>query len=301
MNGSTNKKLAYICLAVTCIVWGTTWVGSRYGAKVIPGLQLSYIRQFMAGSLALIFFFIKGEKLPAWPQFKWLLLTGCFMFFFNNGFGTWAVHYISGGLAALISALYPICTVLIDWLIFKKKNTNKLTVIGLLVGIAGVAFVLYENAFGPHPDGYMVGVVLCFTGMVAWSFGSLMIVRNKVDINPYYAAGWQMFLGSLMIFVFAVATGNNIPIKNIPLPVWEDITFLAIIGSIVTYIAFIYSLNHLPAAIASIYAYINPIVAMLAGAVFLHEALTINLLIGSLITVAGVYLVNYSLRKKQTN
>lgn len=294
-----SKVLAYLCLAATCIIWGTTWVGSRYGAKLIPGLQLSYIRQFISGSLVIIFFFAKGEKLPTWPQFKWLLLTGCFMFFFNNGFGTWSVHYISGGLGALISALYPICMVLIDWLVFKNRNINKLTVTGLLVGIVGVVFVLYQNAFGPHPNGFIIGVLLCFTGVVAWSFGSLIIARNKVNINPYFAAGWQMFLGSLMIFVFAMATGNHIPISDIPSTVWEDILFLAVIGSIVTYIAFIYTINHLPAAIASIYAYINPIVAMLVGAVVLHEALTLNLAVGAVITLVGVYLVNYSLKKNQ--
>lgn len=298
-NNPHSKTLAYICLAATCIIWGVTWVGSRYGAKIIPGLQLSYIRQFISGSLVLVFFFIKGEKLPTWQQFKWLLLTGCFMFFFNNGFGTWAVHYIPGGLAALISALYPICMVLIDWLVFKQKNVNKVTVTGLVTGIVGVAFVLYQNAFGPHPDGYLTGVLLCFIGMIAWSFGSLIIARNKVNINPYYAAGWQMFLGSLMIFVFATATSNHIPIKNIPLAVWEDILALAIIGSAITYIAFIYTLKTLPGALASIYAYINPIVAMLAGALILHEALTLNLAIGAAITLMGVYLVNYSLKSQK--
>jgi len=300
LNKPGNKKLAYFCLAVTCLVWGTTWIGSRYGAQKIPGLEVSYLRQFLAGVLVLGFFLIKGAKLPTWRQFKWLLMVGFFMFFLNNGLGTWAVHYISGGLGALISALNPICMVLLNLFIFKKKDSNKLTYAGLLVGIMGVVFVLYQNAFGPHPPGYIFGIVICFIGVLAWSLGSLLIAQNKLGMNPYYALGWQMFLASIMIFILAVVTGNNIAFSRIPAAVWEDISFLSIAGSIGTFIAFIYTLRHLPAAIASLYAYINPIIAILVGAALLHEALTINLLIGSLITVAGVYLVNYSLRKEQT-
>jgi len=272
-------------------------VGSRYAATKIPGLEVSAIRLFMAGSIMLICFLFKGEKLPTWPQFKWLTMVGFFMFFLNNGLGTWAVHYISGGLAALISALYPICMVLLDFLLFKRLSANKLTFTGLLVGIVGVVFVLYQNAFGPHPEGYGFGILICFTGVVAWSLGSLLITRNKYSMNPYYALGWELFIGSFMVAALALITGNTISIKSIPITVWEDISFLAVVGSILTFMAFIYTLKHLPPAIASIYAYINPIVAMLVGAELLHEALTINLLIGSLITIAGVYLVNYSLRR----
>ncbi len=237
--------------------------------------------------------------MPTWQQFKWLLMVAFFMFFLNNGMGTWSVHYISSGLGALITALYPICMVLLDFLLYKKSDGNRLTFIGLLVGIVGVVFVLYENAFGPHPDGYMFGVVICFIGVLGWSLGSLLVARNKFAMDPYYAVGWQMFLGSIMIFILALATGNTESFAKIPFTVWEDLSFLSVIGSILTMMAFIYTLKHLPAAVASIYAYINPIVAMLAGAELLHEALTINLLIGSVITLIGVYLVNYSLRKEQ--
>jgi drug/metabolite transporter (DMT)-like permease len=296
-----HKKIAYACLAVTSIVWGTTWVGSRYAAIHVPGLQVSYLRQCIAGTLVLLYFLLKGTKMPSWHQFKWLLIGGFFMFFLNNGMGTWSVHYISGGLGALITALNPICMVVFDFLIFKKRDGNLVTFFGLLTGIVGVVFVLYESAFGPHPPGYIFGMVICFIGVIGWSIGSLLIVRNKITLNPYYAMGWQMLLGSVMIYLLAILTGNNEPLSQIPMAVWEDIGFLSIIGSVLTFMAFIYTLKHLPPAVASVYAYINPIIAMLAGAELLHETLTINLLTGSLITIAGVYLVNYSLRKEQVD
>ncbi len=296
-NNQTNNTKGYLSLAVTSIVWGTTWVGSRYAVQYVPGLQVSGIRQFLAGSILLTFFFIKGEKLPTWHEFKWLAMVAFLILFLNNGLGTWSVKYISSGLAALISALYPICTVLLEMLFFKKTKNNPLTFIGLIVGIGGVVFVFYENAFHAQPKGYGFGVALCATGMVAWSLGTIFIARNKHNMNPYYATGWQMILASFMILGLSLATGNHIPVTKIPINVWADMAYLVLMGSVITFLAFVYSVKHLPAAIAALYAYINPIVAMLVGAWWLHEVLTLNLLVGSVITIAGVYIVNYSLKR----
>lgn len=211
---------------------------------------------------------------------------------------TWGVNFISSGLASLITALCPLCILVLDWVIFKKKEGNKLTIAGLIIGIVGVGYVFYQNAFKSQPPGYSFGILLCFIAMFGWSLGSLLIARNRHDLNPYYAVGWQMLLASVMIFLTAQITGNHIPLNQVPLKVWEDIGFLSIVGSIFTFIAFIYTLKHLLPTVASLYAYINPIVAMLVGAALLHEELTVNLIIGSVITLTGVFLVNYSLRKE---
>lgn len=294
-----SKRNAYFALAATSLIWGTTWVASRIGVQYVPGLELSYIRQFIAGSVLLAFFFIKGEKLPTWPQFRWLFILSIFMFVLANGLSTWSVKYISSGLASLISALYPLCVVIIEMLLFKKNNNTPLTFIGLFVGIAGVAVVFYENAFHTQPEGYGIGVMLGVIAMIGWSIGTIFVARNKYRMNPYYAVGWQMFISSFLIFITAHVTGNNIPVSAIPYQTWIAIAYLIVMGSVAAFIAFIYSIKYLPPAISSLYAYINPIVAMITGAILLNEPLTFNLIIGAFITLIGVYLVNYSIKKKQ--
>jgi drug/metabolite transporter (DMT)-like permease len=292
-----KKNKAYFALSATSIIWGTTWVASRIGVQHVPALQVSYIRQFIAGCLLLIFFFIKGEKMPTWPQFRWLFILSIFTFVLSNGFSTWSVKYVSSGLAALISALNPLCVVIIEMIFFKKKKNNTaLTFIGLFVGIGGVAIVFYENAFHQQPEGYGVGVLLGFIAMIGWSIGTIFIARNKHQMNPYYAIGWQMLTGSFLIWLMALATGNNISFSEIPFQTWSAIVYLICMGSIAAFAAFIYTVKHLPPAIASLYAYINPIVAMITGALLLNEPLTFNLIIGALITLAGVYIVNYSIK-----
>ena len=118
-------------------------------------------------------------------------------------------------------------------------------------------------------------------------------------MNPYYAVGWQMFIASFLIRMLALATGNNIPFDEIPLTTWAVIVYLICIGSIVAFVAFIYMVKYLSPAIASLYAYINPLVAMITGSILLKEPLTLNLVFGALITLAGVYIVNYSIRKRE--
>jgi drug/metabolite transporter (DMT)-like permease len=294
---TSNKNKAYFALTATSIIWGTTWVASRIGVEDVPGLQVSYLRQFIAGCLLLSFFFIRGEKLPTWQQFRWLFILSIFMFVLANGFSTWSVKYIPSGLASLISALAPICVVLIDLVFFKQHKNTPLTFLGLFIGFAGVAMVFYENAFHEQPEGYVLGIIYGLIAMIAWSIGTIFVTRNKYNINPYYAMGWQMFLSSFMIFILAKFTRNDIPINEVTLKTWGAIAYLIIMGSVIAFAAFIYSIKYLPTAIASLYAYINPIVAMLFGTLILDEPLTINLLFGAIVTLVGVYIVNYSIKK----
>lgn len=292
---STQQK-AYIALAATSILWGSTWVVSKVGVEKIPGLQLAAIRQLIAGSIFVGFFSIRKQVLPQGKQWLWLLLLSTLMFVGANGLSTWSVKHIPSGLAALIGALYPLCVVLIEMFFFKRR-ASLLTFIGLFIGIIGIAVVLYENAFEQHTEAYMFGIFLAVIAMLSWSLATIFLARNKYNMNPYYAMGWQMLFGSAQIFLLSWFTNQHIPFAAIAYESWMAIAYLVAAGSIIAFVAFIYTMKHLPTAIASLYAYINPIVAMLIGAVWVNEPLTIYLFFGSIITLFGVYLVNYSTKK----
>ena len=174
-----------------------------------------------------------------------------------------------------------------------------LTFIGLLLGISGIGIVFYENAFQHHPDGFIFGVVLSVIAMLAWSVGTIFITRNKMKLNPYYATGWQMLISSFILFIVAETTQPTIAFTAISSTAWWAITYLVLAGSLLAFIAFIYSMKKLPAAVSSLYAYINPLVAMVTAAIVLHEKLTIYILWGAIVTLAGVFLVNYSIKRSR--
>lgn len=296
----TTKQKAYIGLVATSIIWGTSWVASKIAVKGgVPGLEVAAIRQFIGGALFVGFFLIRGEKLPSGRQMLWLAGMGSLLFVIANGFATVALRYIPSGLAALIAALYPLSVVIIERIFFRNTKITWVTFVGLLLGITGIGIVFYDNAFHNQPEGYVLGLILSLIAMLSWSVGTIIIARNKVKINAYNATGWQMLLGSFLLMIMTLASGNTMPITAIPPSTWLAIAYLVFVSSIVAFVAFIYTMKHLEPAIAALYAYINPIIAILTGSVLMDEKLTIDILIGSAITLVGVFLVNKSLKKQR--
>ena len=293
-----GKGKGYFALFITSTVWGTTWVASKIGVNEIPALQMAYIRQFIAGMCFIGFFmWYKKFPLPTARQFRWIIVMAVLMFVFANGLSTWSLKYIPTGLSALIGALYPLSVVIIERVFFKSKAMTLLTFLGLLLGITGVGIVFYENAFSNYSASFGFGIVLSLIAMLSWSVGTIFIGRNKEKINPYYGTGWQMLISSLMLFVMAETTQPTVSLQHISLKVWLVILYLVVFGSLLSFAAFIYSMKKLPAAISSLYAYINPLVAMVLAGLLLSEKLTINILWGAIVTLIGVYLVNYSIKK----
>ena len=219
------------------------------------------------------------------------------MFVFANGLSTWSLQYIPTGLSALIGALYPLSVVIIEGVFYKSKKMTVLTFAGLFLGILGVAIVFYENAFNNFNASFGIGLALSIIAMLSWSLGTVFISRNKGNLNPYYGTGWQMLISAIILVIMAEATQPTIPLLEISSKVWMVILYLVIFGSIISFVAFIYSMKKLPPAISSLYAYINPLVAMVIAALLLNEKLTINILWGAIVTLIGVFLVNYSIMK----
>jgi drug/metabolite transporter (DMT)-like permease len=296
----SDKAKGYIALFITSFVWGTTWVVSKIGVGEMPALQMAYLRQFFAGILFVGFFtFYKKTPLPTGKQFRWLLLMSIIMFLSANALSTWAIKYIPAGLGALIGALYPLCVVILEKVFFNSKRMTVITFIGLFLGIAGIAMVFYESAFSVSGSDFFFGISLSIIAMLSWSIGTIFIARNKVDINPYYGVGWQMLISCVILFVIMQTTQTVVPIMKISAKGWLAIIYLIVFGSLMAFVAFIYSMKKLPAAVASLYAYINPIVAMVCGYLFIDEPLSKNIIIGSTITLAGVFLVNYSIKRTE--
>lgn len=296
----SSKAKGYFALLITSVVWGTTWIVSKFGVNEIPALQMAYIRQFIGGIFFLSFFlFYKKMAFPNAKQFLWLFFMAILMFVCANGLSTWSLAFIPTGLSALIGALYPLCVVIIEKVFFKSKRLTALTFVGLLMGIVGIAIVFYENAFKHAGPGFLFGVLLAVIAMLSWSVATIFISRNKTDINPYYGVGWQMLIGSILLFVIAHATQPVVAFTEISTTVWLVIAYLVLFGSLLTFIAFIYSMKVLPAAVASLYAYINPLIAMVGAYFIFDEKLSVNILWGAVITLGGVFLVNYSVKRSE--
>ena len=175
------------------------------------------------------------------------------------------------------------------------------SILGILLGFGGVCIIFYDHLSDFYNADFRFGIILSLTATITWAFGTLYLKKQANNFNPYFSLGFQMALSGIVLFSISIISGNAIPFSQIPSVSWWAIGYLVVFGSITTFAFYVYSLRHLPAALASVYAYINPVVAVLLGSVLIGEKLTIYIGMGGAITIAGVYLVNHSLRDKITN
>lgn len=293
-----EKWLGYLCLAATCILWGTTWVASKMQVKEMTGLQVAGMRQLMAGMMIVGYFvLVRRFAIPNKQQLKQLFLMGLLIFTLANSISTWSLQYIPSGLSSLIGALYPLFVILIERVMYKKKEFNGVTVAGFLLGMTGVAIVFYDNLQVHHVTDFIIGVSMSLAATFSWSLGTVMIVRKDLGMHSFYALGWQMLISSVLVTVIGRWTQPAQEITDISAQGWFLLGYLIVIGSLITFSAFLYSMKVLPHALASIFAYVNPLVAIMLGSWILREPLSIHIIYGSLITLAGIFLVNLSSRK----
>ena len=291
--------LPILALCWVSFFWGTTWIASKEGVKHMPPLQLAAIRQFIGGALYICFFLFKKTPWPKGKQWKTILILSILNFVLSNGLSTWGVKYISSGLGAIIGAIVPLWIVIIS--IFRGERLARLAIIGLIVSFGGVCVVFYDHLNDFLKPDFRFGIFISIISTLTWAFGSLYTNKKAASFNPYFSLGLQMFLSSILLFAFTGATGTSVPLSSIPAISWWAISYLVVFGSVLTFIAFIYALQHLPAQISSIYAYINPIIAVILGALIFSESLNAAIAIGGGVILSGLYMVNYSLRKGRKN
>jgi drug/metabolite transporter (DMT)-like permease len=299
-----NKNfIAYLALAAVCIVWGTTYLVLRIGVTQFPPFLFSMIR-FLAAGPILIFFMLTIGK-ATWPDRKVLFnqaVCGLLMVTFGISMVGWAEVYISSGVAAIVCSMMPIWTILINVLISKDERPNWLIVLGLAMGLAGIIMIFGEHLAEFSNQNYLKGIVLTFAANLCWALGSIWIKKKNQSSNPFLNAGIQMFFGGLFLIPFSLALDDYSKIQ------WNNqvifsLLYMIMIGSVAAYACYSYAIKKLPMTLVSLYAYINPIVAVILGWLILNEKLNVQIGLAIIVTVTGIYLVNrgYQLKTNQAS
>ena len=288
-NGLTK---AYIALGLVSFFWGTTYVASRVGAQQMPGLFMAGVRQFLSGLILVSFFLARGYKIPEWKVLKTISVQGIFLLCIANGGLTWAMEYISGGLAAIIVALVPLFIALFTVWLSKCAKISRWMVAGLIIGFAGVILIFYDHLGDLKNRNFLFGIALSIISVLSWSFGTVYTSKQKNTISILFNVGLQMFIAGIIMLVICAITGKYINLAEAGQESWIALLYLIVFGSLIAYSAFVFAISKLPPTLVSIYAYINPIVAVGLGWLMLSEKLTVIMVIGMLITLSGVWLVN---------
>lgn len=286
------RAKAFFALALVCFLWGTTWIASKEGVKHMPALQMAGIRQLIAGLMYVGFFLYKRIPLPKGKEWTPVLVLSLLNFILSNGLSTLALHYnISAGLGAIIGAIFPLWIVVIGLFASRDKMPVK-AIVGMLLGFAGVCVIFYEHLQDFWDPRFRLGIFFSIIATWTWAFATLYTKQQAVKFNPYFSLGLQMLISGCCLSGFTAVTGTAVSLTAIPWQSWAAIAYLVLFGSLIAFICYLYALQNLPTEQASIYAYINPIVAVLCGWIVFGEKVGIYISIGGLVTLLGVFLVN---------
>lgn len=288
-------RKAYAALIIVSFFWGTTYLVSRVAVQHIPGLFLAAVRNLIAGGVIIIFFLIRQQKLPDKKTLQQAAWLGFIMISFSSGLSHWSVEYISGGLAAIIGATIPLWIGLFS----ANKNFTFNTVAGLLLGFGGIAIIFYDHLADMFNPDFRFGIFIAALSCITWAAGSVYTSKIKLNTGLLYGAGLQMLFAGVFLLIVSYAMGHTVSLQLLPSQTWYALLYLVIIGSVLTYSSYVYAIQHLPPARVGIYAYINPIVALVLGNLLLDERLNNMIVLGTAVTILGVYLVNSGFKKQR--
>ena len=295
-----SKILLFSAFAALFIVWGSTYLGIMIAIRSIPPFFMLGTRFFVAGFLLFSYCLIKGEKTPSLKVFNTIGLGGILMLFMGNGAVTWSEQYLPSGLAAIIVATVPLWFVLFDKRNWKFHFSSKLIVIGFVTGFAGVLLLFAGKgnlSFYGNPLKLMSFFVL-IAGTIGWAVGSLYSKYQEVNVSVTMKAAVQMLAAGVVAVMAGLITNEQerFSINNVAFTSVLALLYLIIMGSLVTYMAYIWLLSVRPASLVGTYAYVNPIVAVFLGWLIAGEAISSYQVIALVVILSGVILVNFAKR-----
>jgi drug/metabolite transporter (DMT)-like permease len=289
---STPPRSAYAAWIAVCVIWGTTYLGIRVALEATPPALMGGIRWTIAGSILVVAALARGERLPAPALWGSLALQGLMMIGFGNGFVNWAEQHVPSGLAAVTLATSPFWMSGVEALRADGERLSRGALVGLLLGFTGIVVLVWPDLRLGDAAGlqFTLGVIALQGACLGWAIGSSYSRRHPHGGSIIAATAVQMLFGGAMMLVAGTVLGEW-PRVHLEGRGLLALGYLILVGSIGGFVSYIYALQHLPVATVSLYAYANPLIAVVLGAALLDEPFTMRTVASMAIVFTGMVLV----------
>ena len=285
---------AYLAWVFVCIVWGTTYLAIRICLETVPPLLMGGLRYTAAGFLLIAWMLVRREPLPsvrAWPS---LAVLGALMLACGNGGVVWAEQTVASGLTAVLVAMSPFWMVGFDALTPPREPLSVRRALGLVVGFSGIVLLVWPELNVKGEGGFLEGVVASQIACIGWAVGSMYSRRRghgaARDESVLATAAYQMLFGGICLMIIGLAIGEASRLTFNPRTAGA-LGYLILFGAVAGFTAYAYALKHLPVATVSLYAYVNPLIAVALGTLILKEPLNPRLAIVATVVLVGIGLV----------
>lgn len=290
-----SRALVVLAFAAVYILWGSTYLGIRLAIQTLPPFLMAGTRFSLAGLILLAWSRAKGEPFSAsLSQWKKAFVVGALLLLCGNGGVTWAEKYVATGLAALLVSTEPLWVVILNWILTRRRPNSKV-LLGVLVGLAGVTILVSDRLWQAAGDSWLslAGGGAVLLASLGWAAGSVYSNRHPIGASTSMSAGMQMLAGGSLLFLLAIGSGD-VGRLSLSHASWTSIGaffYLLVCGSLIGFTAYSWLLNNVSPAMATTYAYVNPVVAVFLGWLIVGEPLTSRMLSAAVIIVSSVILI----------
>jgi drug/metabolite transporter (DMT)-like permease len=288
----TPAARIWLALGTVYLLWGSTYLGIKYALDTLPPFLMGSLRFLAAGGVLYLLAIRQGDTAgdrPGARQWFAALGIGTALLVIGNGGVILAEQFVASGVVALFVATVPLWMAIIDRVIFGRRLT-RLVIVGLVVGFGGVAFLIGSPGSG-HIK--LIGAALALAAPIGWATGSVFTRHVKLPVRPLVAASMEMLWAGVLFGVLSILTGElgRIHWQGVSTKSYVALLYLIVFGSIVGFSAYVWLLRSAPLSLVSTYAYVNPVVAVILGAIIAGEALTPRILVAGTIILAAVALI----------
>ena len=287
----TRPRLApwtVAAFAAVYLIWGSTYAAIRLALETFPPFLMGAFRFGAAGVLLYGVLRMAGHARPSARQWGGALTTGVLMFLGGSGMVGWAEQTVDSGLASALIATVPLWVVVLDWLVFRGPRPGGWQAIGLLMGLGGVWLLVAPEAGVDRLDPRALVLVLA---ACCWSAGSLLSRRASLPSSPFMTAAMQMIVGGVALTALGVAAGEAGQLRVPTTRACLALGYLTGIGAVVGLCAYLHLLRTVRPAAAATYAFVNPVIALALGHLWLGEPLTQRMGLGVALVVLSVVLI----------
>jgi len=284
--------LGWTALLTVYIVWGSTYLAIRVVVAALPPLTSAGLRFAVAGGVILLAVVATGRLGAARPRLRELgaaALVGCLLLVFGNGLVSIGEQQVPSAVAALTIASVPLWVV-----VFRRLSGHRVaraTLAGVAIGFAGVAAMLVPTGLQGTIDPFSLAVLV--VAAIAWAGGSYIATRMALPRDPLVSTAAQMLAASAVLLVAGQATGERVDVtvaEAHPASL-VALAYVVVFGSLLAFTAYAWLLQHWPISRVATYAYVNPLVAVVLGALILGEPVTTPILVGGAAIIVAVVLV----------
>jgi len=288
-----RRSLLVASFLAVCLVWGSTYLGIRIALESFPPFLLGAVRFLVAGAGLFVLARWRGEAAPNRAQWGSAVLTGSLLFVIGNGLVNVAEQSVSSGLASVLVATMPLWATICSRLFGATVSWREAA--GVVLGLAGVAILNLGGDLRASPG----GALCCLLAPMGWALGSMASRRLPMPPSVIMRTASQMIGGGAAMVVVGVVRGEHL--AGVPSArAVAAMVYLLVFGSLVGFSAYSYLLAHTRTAVATSYAYVNPVIAVVLGVVLAHEHFGLTSVIGGVVVLAAVVLVGLGKRPAQS-